>query len=59
MVESMDALFGLCRKKSAGTSVQPPLNGTLMFASQCEVDDFVAKYNRQRGKQNLDSVSVN
>ena len=52
----MDALFGLCRKKSAGSSVQPPLNGTLIFASRSEVDKFIEKYNRQRCKQSLDSV---
>ena len=54
VVESMDALFGLCRKKAAGRSVREPLNGTLMFADQKAVDTFVSSY-RKRG--DVDSVS--
>ena len=40
VIESMDALFGLCRKKSAGKSVLKPLSGTLMFADQNAVDEL-------------------
>lgn len=58
VVESMDALFGLCRKKSAGSSVRPPLNGSLLFAEQGEVDNFVANYKRQRVRHKVDSVSL-
>ena len=40
----MDAVFGLCRKKSAGTSVRPPLFAGLFFEEQATVDDFVINY---------------
>ena len=42
--ESFDALFGLCRKKAAGSSVCQPLFGTLYFDYQAMVDDFVLNY---------------
>ena len=42
--ESFDALFGLCCKKAAGSSVRPPLFGTLYFDDQEVVDEFVLKY---------------
>ena len=42
--ESLDALFGLCRKKAAGSSIRPPLFGTLDFDDQEVVDEFVLKY---------------
>lgn len=38
----MDALFGLPRKKSAGTSVRLPLFGHTMFMNQNSVDEYVA-----------------
>lgn len=41
---SIDANFGLCRKKAAGSSVHKPLSRTTMFCDQADVDDFVAKY---------------
>ena len=31
MIVSMDALFGLCRKKAAGKSVEPPLHNGLFL----------------------------
>ena len=34
LFESFDALFGLCRKKAAGSSARPPLFGTLYFDDQ-------------------------
>lgn len=40
----MDAVFGLCQKKSAGISVRPPLFAGLFFEEQAAVDDFVIKY---------------
>ena len=43
MVYSIDALFGLPRKKSAGTSHRAPLHADLFFQNQSEVDEFVAK----------------
>lgn len=41
LIFSMDALFGLCRKKAAGASVCPPLNEGLLFE---DVRDFVECY---------------
>ena len=41
---SMDALFGLCRKRSAGVSVRKPLFEGVFFEDQAEVDSFVANY---------------
>lgn len=40
----MDALFGLCRKKSAGISVRPPLFSGIFFEEQEAVDRFVKSY---------------
>ena len=41
---SFDALFGLPRKKAAGSSYREPLHGNLMFCDQSEVDSFVSTY---------------
>ena len=41
---SMDALFGLCRKKSAGVSVRPPLFSRTFFEDQERVDEFITNY---------------
>lgn len=38
----MDALFGLPRKKSAGSSHRDPLHGDLFFGDQAAVDEHVA-----------------
>ena len=38
---SIDAIFGLCRKRSAGKSIRGPLSGTAVFESQDEVNHFV------------------
>ncbi len=37
----MDALFGLPRKKSAGTSYRDPLHGELFFFKQPPIDQYV------------------
>lgn len=42
VVYSMDALFGLPRKKSAGISHRDPLHGEISFCDQSSVDEFVA-----------------
>lgn len=44
---SLDAIFGLCRKKSSGVSVRPPLNQGKFFEDQQTVDNFVAAYPSQ------------
>ena len=41
---SMDAIFGLCRKKSVGISVRPPLFLHTFFEDQERVDEFVTTY---------------
>jgi len=41
---SIDANFGLCRKRAAGRSVHPPLSGTTMFFNEEEVDKYVSQY---------------
>lgn len=41
---SVDALFGLPRKKSSGTSYVNPLNDNLFFLDQVEVDKFIHDY---------------
>ena len=41
MIISVDALFGLCRKKSAGSSVHGPLSGTIIFEDQNKVNSFM------------------
>ena len=53
-VFSMDALFGLPRKKLAGSSYRDALHGDLFFGSQAEVDEHVASYKNQK----IDNVSV-
>ena len=42
VVLSMDALFGLPRKKSAGHSLREAIHGHLFFRDQSLVDEFVA-----------------
>ena len=40
----IDANFGLCRKKAAGSSVHEPLSSTTIFCDQHDVNNFVANY---------------
>ena len=44
MTLSIDANFGLCRKKATGSSIHKPLSGTTMFFNQNNVNDFIADY---------------
>ena len=41
---SIDALFGLCRKRAAGSSVRPPLQEGTFFESQEEVKSYIEGY---------------
>ena len=41
MILSMDALFGLPRKHSAGHSCREALHGHIFFVDQASVDEFV------------------
>lgn len=54
MVLSMDALFGLPRKKSAGNSYRDALHGDLFFGDQAAVDEYVASYKAQK----IDNVNI-
>ena len=45
---AIDAIFGLPRKKSAGSSYQDPLFGSLYFSEQSSVDEFVGTYGRTK-----------
>jgi len=44
LVLSLDALFGLPRKKAAGTSHRDALHGNLIFGDQNAVDENVSSY---------------
>lgn len=54
-VVSIDALFGLPRRKLAGQSHRNSLHGSLFFADQLLVDSFVE--NSQKAKIKIDQVS--
>ena len=43
LIFAMDAIFGLPRKKSAGTSFRAPLHKELFFEDQSAVDQFIAE----------------
>ena len=53
MTLSIDANFGLCRKKAAGNSVHEPLSGTMMFFDQDDVDHFIADYGSSLGTSSV------
>ena len=44
MYFSIDGHFGLCRKKSSGSSSRPPLHDKTFFCNQNEVDRYVETY---------------
>lgn len=48
---SVDAVFGLCRKKSAGNSVRGPLSGMTIFESQDEVNTFINSQSHSKCSQ--------
>lgn len=47
-IVSVDANFGLCRKKAAGTSIRLPLHNGTFFFNQAEVDSYVSQYKGSR-----------
>ena len=55
----MDANFGLCRKKAAGTSVHDPLSKTAMFFNQSEVNQFVDNYSGANSETPSVSIYLN
>lgn len=58
----MDALFGLPRKMSAGSSYRSPLFENLLFLDQCAVDQYVHEYPKPKSmtavRRILDSISI-
>ena len=42
----MDGCFGLSRKKDKGHNLGTPKHGTLLFADQDDVDNFVNSYGK-------------
>ena len=54
LIESMDGCFGLCRKMEKGHNLGTPKHGTLLFADQDDVDNFVNSY----GKAGADMEQV-
>lgn len=54
----MDACFGLARKKCKGEGLGQPRHGTLFFADQDDVDNFVENYNSTSNNLN-DKVFCN
>lgn len=56
-VFAMDALFGLPRKKSAGTSYRNPLHEELFFCEQLPVDEFVEESTQRRKTTSTFAVS--
>ena len=53
MVLSMDALFGLPRKKSSGISHREALHGNVFFGNQQSVDEYVQSYTTQTKEQKV------
>ena len=56
MVISIDGLFGLPRKKSAGTSYRNAVHGGLFFCDQSYVDQFVKE---SSAVKSVNMVSLN
>ena len=52
-IVSMDALFGLPRKRSAGTSHRNPLYNNLYFLQQNEVDEFIQQQRNEPAENNV------
>lgn len=50
MVLSMDAIFGLPRKKSAGISYGDAFHGHYFFEDQFKVDEFVSSVPSRKQK---------
>lgn len=53
----MDALFGLPRKKAAGTSFREVLHGQLFFANQEAVNEYVYLHTSDRTKSQVKILS--
>ena len=47
LIESMDACFGLARRKRPGQTYDVPKHGTLFFADQCDIDNFIDTHSQK------------
>ena len=56
MIVSMDAIFGLPRKKAAGGSVRAPLHGSIYFYDQMTVDECIETSSKQKYKHQKVSI---
>lgn len=56
MILSMDALFGLPRKKAAGQSVRDAIHGDLFFENQISVDGFVSSSAPLKHSKNVNGL---
>ena len=54
---SIDANFGLCRKRSAGKSVSGPKTENAEFVDQASVDNYVQTYSSHSNNGITDKVS--
>ena len=59
LIASMDACFGLVRKKSSGKSCLPPRHPCTMFYDQSTVDEFVDEYTSNAQQANSVSKTAN
>ena len=55
---SIDANFGLCRKRSAGRSVSSPRTENAVFVDQASVDSYVQTYSSRSKGGIIDKQSV-
>lgn len=55
LIESIDACFGLARKKAKGGNTISSRHGDLLFSDQDDVDNFVDNY-PHCGQKSLDQV---
>jgi uncharacterized NAD(P)/FAD-binding protein YdhS len=50
LIESLDACFGLTRRKGRGDISIASRHGTLLFSDQDDVDNFVDNYEHTKAK---------
>jgi len=58
IIVAIDALFGLPRKKSAGSSYRSPLYGDLHYLDKSSVDQFVQDYSKPKAVTVVSSFVV-
>ena len=56
LIESVDACFGLARKKARGSTTIASRHGDLLFSDQDDVDNFVNNYPHYNENKSSDKV---